>query len=93
MKRRSRIEFISYSRRVTVRAEDDTRDFAEKAVVDIGVEALPDDAILSEDSGHETGADRETAPGPSLLRRLLRLPPIRKHSPLDKQNINKENEP
>ena len=42
MKRRSRIEFISYSRRVTVRAEDDTRDFAEKAVVDIGVEALPE---------------------------------------------------
>jgi hypothetical protein len=93
LKRARRIEFIRYTRRVIARNEDEARDLAESAVVDIVVEALGDDAILSEEFGHETGADGHTTPGPTLLRRLLRLPAIPEHSQSEEQIIKKENEP
>jgi hypothetical protein len=90
LKRTRRIEFIRYTRRVTALNEDEAPDVADSAVVDSLVEVLG-----SEEFGPETGARGETAPGPTFLRRLIRLPAIPEHSQFQskEQNIKKENEP
>jgi hypothetical protein len=88
LKRTRRIEFIRYTRRVTTRDKDEAPYVAESAVADSLVEVLG-----SEEFGPESGARVDTAPAPTFLRRLLRLPAIPEHSQSEEQNIKKENEP
>jgi hypothetical protein len=88
LKRTRRIEFIRYTRRVTTRNEAEAPDVAESAVVDSRVEVLG-----SEEFGPETEARGDTTPGPTFLRRLLRLPAIPEHSQSEEQKTKKENEP
>jgi hypothetical protein len=88
LKRTRRIEFIRYTRRVTARNKNQESDVAESAVADSLVEVLG-----SEEFGPESGARVDTTPGPTFLRRLLRLPAIPEHSQSEEQNIKKENEP
>jgi hypothetical protein len=95
LKRTRRIEVVRYTRRVTLSGADNAPDRAEGPALDILLEALGDAATIPEEFRHEAGAGlagRHRAP---LLRRLLRLPPVRGCFPFRSgdENPDKENEP